>query len=196
MRALTAAPLLVIWAAVAAVVHGCALVAGIEPPDESPSKRHCVDGVKDADETDIDCGGKDCLACGGAACTLNADCQSGGCATGVCVEPSCSDGVFDGYESSLDCGDPRSFAVGCQLCQDGLHCFNGCNCQSGYCNPSTQACGGGTPNCDLCADGVQDGAETDRDCGGASVCPRCLTGQKCAVDTDCASGTCTPPTCG
>ncbi len=190
MRRPAVALLLLLCAPVVAVVHGCAVVAGIVPPDTSPAKQHCVDGIEDFDETDIDCGGKDCLACGGAPCTTNDDCQSGGCTAGTCVAPNCDDGVFDGYESSLDCGDPRGAAVGCPLCDNGLHCFNGCNCQSAFCDPTTQACAGGTPNCDLCADGIVDGGETDRDCGGPTNCPRCAAGQKCASGTDCTSGTC------
>jgi hypothetical protein len=195
MRGLATAPLLLVCAAVGATVHGCAIVAGIEPPNTDPAKQHCVDGIKDYDERDIDCGGKDCLACGGAACTANGECQSGGCSGGLCVEPNCSDGVFDGYESSLDCGDPRGAAVGCPLCDEGVHCYNGCNCATAYCDPTTNACGGGTPNCDSCADGVEDGEETDIDCGGPTMCPRCLTGQKCMTGSDCASGACPGATC-
>ncbi len=39
-----------------------------------------------------------------------------------------------------------------------------------------------------CADGLQNGAETDVDCGGS--CPKCATGNSCALGTDCASGYC------
>jgi hypothetical protein len=44
-----------------------------------------------------------------------------------------------------------------------------------------------------CLDGVKDGAETDVDCGGPSVngCPtRCLGGQGCLCNNDCASDVC------
>jgi hypothetical protein len=52
--------------------------------------RPCEDGVRDLDETDVDCGGSavapGCPArCpGGAACLVGADCQSGTCTNMVC----------------------------------------------------------------------------------------------------------------
>jgi hypothetical protein len=40
----------------------------------------CADHRQDGDETDIDCGGNQCSACGsGQQCALNFDCQSGEC---------------------------------------------------------------------------------------------------------------------
>lgn len=48
--------------------------------------RHCFNGSRDADETDIDCGGADCGACSGGACTTGSSCASGVCSGGVCVE--------------------------------------------------------------------------------------------------------------
>jgi len=49
---------------------------------------HCCNGSQDADETGIDCGGADCGACPGEACTcgVNADCASGICGPDcICV---------------------------------------------------------------------------------------------------------------
>jgi len=184
----------------AALVHGCALVAGIQDADTSASKQHCIDGKRDADEVDIDCGGNDCGACGGAACTQDSDCQSGSCASGKCAEPTCSDGVWDGYESSLDCGDPRGALIMCTLCAVGEHCWNGCNCDSGFCDPSSSTCQSGTPNCDMCADGVKDGTETGVDCGGTCATMKgkpCPDGAGCTVDADCMAGHhCDMTTCG
>ncbi len=176
--------------AAGALVQGCSLVAGIQDADTSPSKQHCIDGRRDADEVDIDCGGKDCPACGDAPCTQDSDCQSGTCTGVKCQVPTCSDGVWDGYESALDCGDPRGQLIECPKCTDGVHCWNGCNCESGFCDPSTSTCGEGTPNCDGCADGVMDGDETGVDCGGtcATMGKRCPAGAGCTVDGDCAPG--------
>lgn len=58
----------------------------------------------------------------------------------------------------------------------------------------TTASGGST-----CTDGVQDGVETDKDCGGGT-CALCLVGEACKVGTDCESkvcdgGICATPTC-
>ena len=41
-----------------------------------------------------------------------------------------------------------------------------------------------------CADGVQNGGESDVDCGGDECAARCATGQTCSVSGDCASGIC------
>ncbi len=47
---------------------------------------HCFNNVKDGDETALDCGGADCAACSGSTCTQGADCASGSCQGGVCVD--------------------------------------------------------------------------------------------------------------
>ncbi len=46
----------------------------------------CFNGVKDEDETGLDCGGPSCGSCSGAACSQSAQCASGVCKDGVCVE--------------------------------------------------------------------------------------------------------------
>jgi hypothetical protein len=46
-----------------------------------------------------------------------------------------------------------------------------------------------------CFDGIQNGAESDVDCGGP-VCPRCADGQRCISNSDCSSSTCTGGVCG
>src|SRR5512132_1096730 len=50
-----------------------------------------------------------------------------------------------------------------------------------------------------CSDAVENGAETDKDCGGGA-CPACKNGQGCKTGPDCESsfcngGTCLAPTC-
>lgn len=45
-----------------------------------------------------------------------------------------------------------------------------------------------------CSDSIQNGAETDVDCGGGT-CSTCATGQTCSVGADCATGRCTSGTC-
>ena len=46
----------------------------------------------------------------------------------------------------------------------------------------------------VCNDFVQNGDETDVDCGGS--CPdRCVAGQRCAIPGDCESGVCTANFC-
>jgi hypothetical protein len=54
------------------------------------------------------------------------------------------------------------------------------------------------PECDgpqpTCSDGVQNGTETDVDCGGGS-CAACDDGESCAVNGDCTSGLCSGGVC-
>ena len=45
-----------------------------------------------------------------------------------------------------------------------------------------------------CTDGIQNGDETDTDCGGAT-CPACAASQKCTLPADCVSGVCTAGLC-
>jgi len=50
--------------------------------------------------------------------------------------------------------------------------------------------------CPNCADGKQNGDETDVDCGGPGAgCSRCDTGDGCSVAGDCTSGVCTAGLC-
>lgn len=46
----------------------------------------------------------------------------------------------------------------------------------------------------LCSDGIQDGAESDVDCGG-KTCGKCAGGKKCDLNADCMSGSCTRSVC-
>lgn len=45
-----------------------------------------------------------------------------------------------------------------------------------------------------CTDGLVNGAETDVDCGGG-LCPKCTTGRRCLVNSDCASLVCAGALC-
>lgn len=68
---------------------------------------HCVDFVKNLDETDVDCGGSQCLPCAGSEeCLVDSDCASGSCQmeAGALRCVGCEDGVLNGEESGIDCG--------------------------------------------------------------------------------------------
>lgn len=41
-----------------------------------------------------------------------------------------------------------------------------------------------------CFDNLTDFGETDKDCGGATPCPRCIAGKMCLAGSDCMSGVC------
>ncbi|MGE5181863.1 MAG: hypothetical protein ACM31C_07365 [Acidobacteriota bacterium] len=120
----------------------------------------CSDGVKNGDETGVDCGGS-CAACDvGQSCTTGSDCASGLCTNGVCEYPSCTGGVQDGSETGIDCGGPV-----CPQCPPGQGCANASDCTSGVCT-------GNVCQAPSCGDGVKNGDETDVDCGGS--CGGCV----------------------
>ena len=55
----------------------------------------CMDGIKNAKETDIDCGGPTCPRCPeGKQCMVSGDCQLVHCLRGVCgpLPPECKNG--------------------------------------------------------------------------------------------------------
>ncbi|MFO8016836.1 MAG: thrombospondin type 3 repeat-containing protein [Candidatus Woesearchaeota archaeon] len=121
---------------------------------------NCNNGVRDGEETDVDCGGS-CKGCGlNQSCGVNADCESNFCMNGTCAEPTCDDGIKNGpygnEETSTDCGG--HCGATCGLNQT---CNNDGDCISGFCNPDNDTCQ--TPTCE---DGYQNGNETGVDCGG------------------------------
>ena len=142
----------------------------------------CLDGVKNGNETDVDCGG----TCGnnckvGQTCKGAADCASGTCGTDhTCVATQCQDGTKDGAETDKDCGGGT-----CGACALGLGCLDGTrDCLSMFCNQSTKIC-----VADQCHDGAVDGSESDVDCGGPT-CPHCAVNQGCKSGADCTSTFC------
>jgi hypothetical protein len=96
----------------------------------------CADHRQDGEETDSDCGGGICPACGlGEGCQLSGDCSSQACdaVSRRCITNQCADHQQDGNESDVDCG-----GTVCNACQVGQKCRTGIDCQSGrICNPGT-----------------------------------------------------------
>lgn len=84
----------------------------------------------------------------------------------------CDNGVDDDNDGLIDVFDPD--------------CSSDCPCGLGY------ICGGEGFCVPHCFDGVQNGGESDADCGGDGCDARCTTGQSCGVDADCSSGICGP----
>ena len=66
----------------------------------------CVNGVKDQDETDVDCGGAACPKCVEfKACNVNTDCATGWCRDQMkCLTPTCDDVIKNQDETNIDCG--------------------------------------------------------------------------------------------
>lgn len=144
----------------------------------------CSDGVQNANETDIDCGGIECDPCGvDLHCEEHRDCASGFCnAVDLCAEPSCEDGERNGNETDIDCGGSE-----CSPCTLGRSCVQASDCISGVCVEFVcQA-----PSC---TDHVHNGNETDVDCGGVECAP-CANGASCVSHSDCYSLVCNNSTC-
>jgi hypothetical protein len=124
----------------------------------------CYDTVKNGNETDIDCGGSDCLPCvPGKKCGKPSDCFSLVCPTSgpganACQMPTCTDNVKNEDETGTDCGGST-----CPKCPPSVGCSAPSDCTSGVCAPSG---GGNTCQAPTCFDGVQNGSETGVDCGG------------------------------
>lgn len=157
------------------------------PIATSADVQSCSNGLRDGNETDIDCGGDSnnggCAArCAlGRKCTEDSDCSSSHCneETLVCREETfleqCTNGIRDGSETSIDCGGGqcRSYLYSAVngntsynsyndsdafLCPLGAACTNDADCLS-------QTCSNGT--CISCQDGIRNGDEGDVDCGSA-----------------------------
>ena len=157
------------------------LTADAAAPDLPPdaAKPTCTDGIKNALETDTDCGGNACFPCAaGKKCLLRTDCASGMCTAGVCAAATCTDKVKNGQETDADCGGGT-----CPSCANGKQCKAKTDCAS-------KVCAGNVCAYPACGDGVKNGSETDADCGGG--CSPCADGKQCSSSKDCSSGVCFP----
>ncbi|MEZ4262467.1 MAG: SUMF1/EgtB/PvdO family nonheme iron enzyme [Polyangiaceae bacterium] len=144
------------------------------------------DGVKNGDESDVDCGGTIAPKCTvDKACGKGEDCTSGVCTAGKCAAPTATDGVKNGDESDVDCGGKDS-----PKCAPGKACLDAVSCESNICTDKKCT----TPAAD---DAVKNGTETDVDCGGGAPtnAPKCAVGKGCAAGGDCTSGVCKQDKC-
>ena len=158
--------------AVVVLFAGCAT--------QSPT---CSDGVRNGEESDVDCGGSSCAPCELMhACLTHEDCQSARCALHLCAGGTCQDGRRNGDESAVDCGGS------CGPCGEGAPCAQATDCVSGVCTASVCA----APSC---GDQRVNGTETGVDCGGGACAP-CALGDGCLRNTDCVSGACRDGACG
>ncbi|MEZ4443792.1 MAG: hypothetical protein R3B72_32265 [Polyangiaceae bacterium] len=121
-------------------------------------------------------------------CETNEDCgMDSVCRQWVCsVDKTCL--VFNGSlgTACMQMGGANGFCDGVGNC---VECINGTQCLSGVCDTFFNECVDPT-----CTDLVQNGMETDQDCGGG-MCPPCMNGEMCNGPTDCASQFCSGGTC-
>ena len=98
--------------------------AGSDPDDEcgadvcnGQGECRCDDGSLNGSESDVDCGGTSCPACGfGQDCNGNGDCQSNSCQAGTCAGV-CGDNQPQGTEECDD-GNTNDFDGCSPLCLD------------------------------------------------------------------------------
>src|SRR6188768_757545 len=143
----------------------------------------CANGRRDADESDIDCGGpSSCARCPtDSRCSASDDCETQRCERNRCleVEATCSDRIKNQNETDVDC------AGVCPPCEVGARCSVDSDCVDEVCS-AKKLCVAPT-----CSDKLKDQDETDVDCGG--VCrdtKRCAVGAGCATAADCQSWIC------
>jgi hypothetical protein len=101
------------------------------------------------------------------ACTTNSQCPTGQ-ECDLAISPSVAGNHCVGVPCAND-----------SVCSVGWHCANGRCAPTCETNPQY-------PGCSQCENGIQDGSETDTDCGGA--CSPCVKGLGCSVSSDCAAG--------
>jgi len=79
--------------------------------DTSRQPEACLDGDKNRNESDVDCGGQ-CDGCEeGKKCDTDEDCVTNYCEDRICEVSSCEDGTINGLESDVDCGGQVCDAV-------------------------------------------------------------------------------------
>lgn len=131
----------------------------------------CTEGVCDGSGECVECVGPE--QCGGEVCINN-----------LCVPQTCTDDMKNGLETDVDCGGGM-----CPPCGVNDDCNTGTDCTSLVCGGS-----GSQKTCQAptCEDGVKNGQETDKDCGGGAPlnCPPCGDGKNCNMPTDCQSSVC------
>lgn len=172
--------------------------------------------AQDCPGNDTECSTRTCVAnvCGfdlAPAGTVLAQQVAGDCTELVCdgagdvtgnadatdLPDDANDCTIDGCNGTQPQFTPASAGEPCAgpgnevVCNDAgtcVECIDAIDCASGVCTPQF-TCASAS-----CADLVQNGAETDVDCGGPD-CQTCAVGEGCAVSADCTSGDCQGGTC-
>jgi hypothetical protein len=190
------------------IVALLSLAAGCDSSQTST----CANGVLDADEEAVDCGGS-CGLCPGTSCVQPVECASRSCVEALCAAATCADEIRNGAEWGVDCGGPCDPCATVSACTNGVldpdeedvDCGGACAacvtvdpCANGVLDPGEQDvdCGGLCAPCGAdptCVDGFRNQDETDVDCGGR--CGGCALGRACIARIDCISASCVDLVC-
>ncbi len=154
-----------------------------------------------------------CGACG-KVCAAGLSCSQGSCALSCAGGTSkCGASCVDTHVDPAHCGACDSACAPGEVCSQGkcaLSCAGGtskcgASCVDTQTNPShcgncDTSCFGGLGVCVAgqckpasCGDGVQNGSESDVDCGG--ICAKCADGKACKLPDDCKSALCDMKAC-
>jgi len=157
----------------AAACAALASASGTDSNGPTDSGGDCDNGVRDGDETDVDCGGSCAAECGmGEGCAQDDDCESNDCdpdagtcgagdsgggsgsgtaADGTAGGGACDDGMQNQDETDVDCGGTCGAS-----CEGGEDCSDNGDCVSDACGDDG-TCQGGVAWCsDADADGFGD----------------------------------------
>lgn len=154
----------------------------------------CEDGVRGEEETDVDCGGSECLTrCGvRQRCDTTSDCGGLRCVSGRCAPASCDDALLNGDETDVDCGGPSCAPCGvgsvCAVradCPPDIDEVTPCSAADLCTLTGTQAFHRETFDCvnEVCTVDVDDRENVS--------CPRETEGIACASPFEAAWGECT-----
>jgi hypothetical protein len=108
------------------------------PPPPPPPPAQCVNGAKDGNETDVDCGGGSCPRCAdNQVCGVENDCRSGTCANSVCV--ACTPLQLCGSDAGGPCQCHTAEGTGQPVCDNNQPLtFSVNNCAA--CPLGTETC--------------------------------------------------------
>jgi hypothetical protein len=138
------------------------------------------------------CAGGGCLAkdCPGAACAPYEVCSGSACIDRACVGITCPMGQVCARGT---CFSPACSGTPCatsEVCVSGACVDRAC---AGVICPMGKSCRLGLCIAPTCNDGLTDGDESDRDCGGS--CGGCGVGKRCGTGKDCQSDSCVQGRC-
>jgi hypothetical protein len=146
-------------------------------------------------------------------CNTLADCSIGCQTAKMCKMHSCfqTSNKAAGATCSEDGGKVCDGSGDCVDCINNTNCTapetcggggtpNVCGCTpTASCATLALTCGSGSDGCGMtldCDDGIENGTETDVDCGGGVGCAtKCAQGDTCLTGTDCTGGICADGFC-